>query len=213
MKKIPQAPEGSLRAAFDTITDARRGQGRVHQQGAMLALAVCAMLCGSRSLYAIAQWGQECGEEIRLALGLRKDRGPSVATLHRAFKRVDHAEFEGILTDWFGEYGLHEGEGIALDGKTLRGIHGEEIPGVHLVAAYAHQTRMVLAQTATEGKGNELAGVKQLLREIPEHLLAGHVVTGDALLATRALSEQVHAQKGGISGSSKRIVPQPWKPS
>ncbi len=78
----------------------------------MLALAVCGMLCGSRSLYAIAQWGQECGEEIRLALGLRKDRGPSVATLHRAFKRVEHAEFEGILKQWFGEYGLHEGRGL-----------------------------------------------------------------------------------------------------
>lgn len=25
---------------------------------------------------------------------------------------------------------------LAVDGKTLRGIHGEQVPGVHLVAVY-----------------------------------------------------------------------------
>ena len=27
-------------------------------------------------------------------------------------------------------------EAIAIDGKALRGIHGDEVPGVRLVAAY-----------------------------------------------------------------------------
>jgi len=62
------APEGSLRAALEELPDVRRGQGRVHSLGAMLALSVCALLCGCRSLYAIAQWGQDCGPELRAAL-------------------------------------------------------------------------------------------------------------------------------------------------
>jgi DDE_Tnp_1-associated len=72
-----EAPDGSLRAALETVPDVRRGQGRVHSLGGMLALSVCALLCGSRSRYAISQWGRECAPEIRVALGLRAERGPS----------------------------------------------------------------------------------------------------------------------------------------
>jgi len=60
-----QAPEGSLRAALALLPDVRRGQGRVHPLDGMLALAICALLCGSRSLYAIGQWGQDCGAVAR----------------------------------------------------------------------------------------------------------------------------------------------------
>lgn len=193
------APAGSLRAALEQLPDVRRGQGRVHPLGGMLALSVCALLCGSRSLYAIAQWGQDCGPEIRGALGLRAERGPSVPTLHRAFRALDHAVFERVLTDWFAAQGLEAEEAIALDGKTLRGIHGEEIPGVHVVAAFAHQTRVVLTQAETRGKGHELAGVEAALAQLPTHLLAGRVVTGDALLASRALCQQIVAKGGSIS--------------
>jgi hypothetical protein len=167
-------------------------------------LAVCALLCGSRSLYAISQWGRECEPEIRVALGLRRERGPSGATLHRAFRYLDHAAFERVLGQWFAAQGLQPDEALAIDGKTLRGIHGEEIPGVHLVAAFAHQTRVVLAEAETRGKGHEIAGstaVVAALADLPVRLLSGRIVTGDALLAHRALCRQI-VQKGGIISSS-----------
>src|SRR5258707_15829597 len=96
-----EAPDGSLRAALQTLPDVRRGQGKVHPLDGMLALAVSALLCGCRSLYAISQWGRECAPEIRVALGLRAERGPSVATLHRALRCLDHAAFERVLGRWF----------------------------------------------------------------------------------------------------------------
>lgn len=196
-----RAPEGSLRAALETLPDVRRGQGKVHPLGGMLALAVCALLCGCRSLYAISQWGQECEPEMRVALGLRRERGPSVATLHRAFRRLDHAAFERVLGQWFAAQGLEPDEALALDGKTLRGIHGEEIPGVHLVAAFAHQTRVVLAEAETVGTGHELAGVQAVLEALPARRVSGRVVTGDALLANRALCRQIVRNGGTISSS------------
>jgi DDE_Tnp_1-associated/Transposase DDE domain len=195
------APTGSLRGALQTLPDVRRGQGKVHPRDGMLALAVCALLCGGRSLYAISQWGRECESEIRVALGLRAERGPSVATLHRAFRRLDHVAFERVLGQWFAAQGLEPDEALAIDGKTLRGIHGEEIPGVHLVAAFAHQTRVALAQAETRGKGHELAGVQAVLAALPARLLSGRVVTGDALLATRELCRQI-VRKGGTISSS-----------
>ncbi len=126
-----------------------------------------------------------------MALGLRRERGPSVATRHRAFRHLDHAACERVLGQWFAPQGLRTDEAVAIDGKTLRGIHGEEIPGVQVVAAFAHQTRVVLAEAATLGKGHELAGVKAVLAALPARLLSGRVLTGDALLASRALCRQI----------------------
>ena len=122
----------------------------------MLALAICAVLCGARSHDAVSQWGQDCGPDIRAALGLKRERGPSGSTIHRIFRRLDHAAFEPVLGQWCARQGLHADEALAIDGKTLRGIHGEAVPGVHLVAAFAHRTRAVLAQAATQGTGHEL---------------------------------------------------------
>src|SRR5260370_16956876 len=96
-----EAPDGSLRAALQTLPDVRRGQGKVHPLDGMFALSVCALLCGCRSLYAISQWGRECAPAIRVALGLRAERGPRVATLHRAFRRLDHAPVERARRQWF----------------------------------------------------------------------------------------------------------------
>jgi hypothetical protein len=95
--------------------------------------------------------------------------------------------------------GLAPDEALASDGTTLRGIHGEEIPGVPLVAALAHQTRVALTQAETRGNGYELAGVARALAQVPAHLLAGRVVTGDALLASRALCQQIVANGGARS--------------
>jgi len=86
------------------------------------------------------------------------------------FRHLDQLAFERVLVQWFAEQGLKAEEAIAIDGKTLRGIHGEEVPGVHLVAAFANQLRTVLAQSTTEGKGKELAGVQAVLAALPARL-------------------------------------------
>jgi hypothetical protein len=122
-------------------------------------------------------------------------------------------EFEQVLTQWLARVGLQTADGIALDGKTLRGIHGEELPEVHLVAAVAHQSRIVLAQAPTTGKGHELAGVQPVLAALPGQLLEGRVITGDALLATHALCEPIVAHKGAFSSSSKPLVRPPTRRS
>jgi hypothetical protein len=112
-------------------------------------------------------------------------------------RHLDHAAFERVVGQWFAAQGLEPNDALAIDGKTLRGLHGEQLPGVHLVAAFAHQTRVALAQAETLGKGHELAGVQAVLSALPARLLSGRVVTGDALLATRGLCRQI-VRTGGI---------------
>ena len=71
---------------------------------------------------------------------------PAATTLQYAFKRVDTAGFERALQAWTaGALGPADRQ-VVLDGKALRGIHGEELPGVRLVALYAPEVGLLLAQ-------------------------------------------------------------------
>ena len=140
-------PVPSLLEALAPVPDPRHRRGRRYTTATILTFAVWAMVCGARSLYAIAQWGREQGSaEVRAALGIARTSTPSVATLFRLFRDLNRDAFEQALGRWVEAQGVPAGEAIALDGKHLRGIHGEAVPGVHLVAAYAHRGGQVLAQ-------------------------------------------------------------------
>ena len=139
----PPAPAGSLAEALAVLPEPRRPYGWSPGRSPLplvgiLQVAMAATLCGARSLYAIAQWARERVEdrpEALVVLGLPAGRSPSVATLHRVFKALDIAAFEAVLGRWLAQTGVQPIEAVALDGKTLRGIHGETVPGVQLVAA------------------------------------------------------------------------------
>ena len=201
MKQPPGSEVGlSLIETLGRLPDPRSAHGKRHPLGAILGLAVCAMLCGARSLYAISQWGRDQGQEVSEALGFTRERTRCVSTLHQVFSRLDAEAFETTLGQWLQERarsgGRSEGEAVAIDGKALRGIHGDQLPGVHLVAAYAHQAGIVVGQQAVGEKKNELDAVAGLLEQLD---LNGLVVTGDAQFTQRAVCQRVVAQGGTTS--------------
>lgn len=201
MPSLPPAPPGSLAAALATVPDPRRPYGWRPQYPpiplvALLQVTVAAMLCGSVSQQAIAQWVRERAEDdpaLLTALGLPAGRVPCVATFHRVFKALDVAAFEQALGQWLQQTGIGPGEVLAVDGKALRGVEREGVPGVSLVSAYAHAAGAVIGQVRIAGQGQERAAARALLAQLP---LAGQVVTGDALHTDRALCAQVVAAGG-----------------
>jgi len=198
MKGVSKKKKGpSLMEVLGAVPDPRSAHGRRHPLGAVLALAVCAMLCGARSLYAISQWGRDQGGDTALALGFTRERTPAVSTLHRVFSQLDRASFERALGSWLQGRGLGQTEAVAVDGNTLRGIHGEELPGVYLVAAYAHQSGIVVGHQAVREKENELGALPGLLAQLD---LEGRVLTGDAQFTQRRECRQIVA-KGGTTSS------------
>lgn len=217
-KAVPviEAPAvGSLAEALGGVPDPRRPYGWRPGHGpiplvALLQLTVVALLCGARSQLAVAQWGRERLEddpELLEALGLPPGRSPCVATLHRVYKQVDVAAFEAALGAWLDRAGSAPAvpstgrvpAAVAIDGKVLRGSQprredeADSVPGTYLVAAYAHRSGAVLGQVRAAGKGHELAAAKALLGQVP---VAGRVVTADALLTQRDISEQIVAAGG-----------------
>ena len=194
-----------LREALDGVPDHRKSQGKRHPLGAILSLAVCAMLCGARSLYAMAQWGRDHGVATGQLLGFRPGKTPCVATFHRVFKDLDVDAFEAVLREWLRQR-AELGDVLSLDGKTLvsstrqalRGIHGEGVPGVHLVSAYAAGSGAVLTQVAAPAKGQGLAAAKAVLGQIP---LEGRIVVADALLTQREVCQQI------VDGGGDYLLP------
>jgi hypothetical protein len=81
------------------IPDFRSTRGKRHPLAAILALTCSAMLCGSRSYTAIAEWGRNYGARLMQALGFTR-QPPCAATLHTVLRRVDREEVEAKLGAW-----------------------------------------------------------------------------------------------------------------
>jgi hypothetical protein len=110
------------------------------------------MLCGARSLYAIAQWGCMQPEAVRRVLGFTGPHMPGVTTLRYVFKRLDVERFEQELQAWAAQTLDAHTQQAVLDGKALRRIYGEELPGVRLVALHAPEAGLVLAPAGVRTK-------------------------------------------------------------
>jgi DDE_Tnp_1-associated len=142
-----------LLAAFARVPDVRSGHGRRSPLSALLTLATAALLCGARSLYAIAQWGRLQPEPVRRALGFRGPRMPGSTTLQYVFKRLEVSAFEAELPAWAAQTLDPSTQQLVLDGKALRGLQEEEVPGVRLVALYAPEAGRVLAHAGGQDSG------------------------------------------------------------
>jgi hypothetical protein len=150
----------------------------------------------------MAQWGRTQPEAVLRALGFRGSQMPGVTTLHSVCTRLDVAAFEAELHLWAARTRDPHTQQLVLDGKALRGIHGEEFPGVRLVALYApeaglgdrrkrggrtkeEQTETDEARAQTKQEA-ELSVAPQLLGRV-RPLLRGRLVSGNAHSGQRAL--------------------------
>ena len=88
--------------ALSEIEDPRRPKGVRHPLPAVLALSVCAMLSGARSIYAIAQWGRK-HPQFAQTLGFSPERTQCVVTLQHVFRRMDVDVFKTALGRWTQE--------------------------------------------------------------------------------------------------------------
>lgn len=148
---------------------------------------------------AVAQWVEDVPQELLKALGCIRGRDghyaiPSEPTIRRAISGVDGEEVDRIAGIWMASQGIStKGNAIAIDGKTLRGSHGANGQGpVHLIAALTHREGVVIAQTKTEAKSNEIPAVQELLSSMP---LEDALVTMDAMHTQKETAAIVSKKK------------------
>jgi DDE_Tnp_1-associated/Transposase DDE domain len=184
----------SLLETLAEVPDPRHPQGRRHSLAAVLSLAVLAMLSGANSYRAIAQFGRDKGLALAHALGFRRKKTPAVSTFSELFRVLDIAAFEAALTRWILPR-LPPGQEllVCIDGKTVRGSKDGDLPGQHLVSAYAPAVQAVLAQLRVDCKTNEHKAALELLGLLP---LKGLIVTGDAIFCQRDVVQKIVAGAG-----------------
>ena len=179
---------------FQGLTDPRNGRAQRHNLLDIIALTICAVICGGDNWVEIAEFGQAKADWLRGFLALPNGI-PSHDTLGRVFSRLDPEQFQAGFLDWVRSISeLTQGEVVAIDGKTLRGS-GDRSSGrrpLHLVSAWASANRLTLGQVKTAAKSNEITAIPQLLELLD---LRGCLVTIDAMGCQKSIARQIVASE------------------
>jgi hypothetical protein len=189
--KLSRSKAEKLLRILMNLPDHRHRRGRRHDQASILAVSICAVLCGARSYVAIAEWAARCHQNFLRRLGCRRDarsglyRAPSEPTIRRVLQGIDAEQVDRALAGWLCGLGGGQGEAIALDGKTLRGAQRGNGTQVHLLSAVLHGTGVILGQSEVAEKSNEIPAAAPLLASMD---LSGKTVTADALHTQRELA-------------------------
>jgi len=218
----------SLLEVFEQFRDKRRGHGLRHRQPFVLACATVAMLMGAGGYEAFED---ECGKlsqrQLR-ALGCRKNpktdryEPPSDTTFFRVLNGIDAVELDLRIGQWMMAQEISILQGLAIDGKCLRGSARTDGKPLQLLSAVSHRLRLTVAQQPVEEKSNEIPALEPLLRKLPRGALEGSLITADAMQcqqeSSRLVTQDLGADylwglKGNQSGILKRAeqrLPQPF---
>lgn len=207
----------ALLSVLAEVPDPRAARGCRHPWSALLLFLVVGLLSGLNSQRAIARWGQDTPRRHLQRLGFTRRRGPSQSTLHRVLIHLDVRLLETVLGAWLFQVRAawrHSAarwlDGIALDGKTLRGARRLAATESHLLSACCQRLGVVLGEVAVPATTNELGAVGALLDAL---LLSGETVTFDAEFTQWLVAEQVVQQGGAYLLVVKGNQPTLWADS
>ncbi len=175
---------------FKTLADPRIEKKCDHLLIDILVIALCGTICGADGWVSIEKFGKSKHEWLKTFLELPNGI-PSHDTFGNVFAMISPTEFQQCFLSWVNSIAkLIEGEVIAIDGKTARGSrdHANKKKPMHMVSAWATQNRIVLGQTETSEKSNEITAIPELLRVLD---LKGCIVTIDAMGCQKEIAEQI----------------------
>ena len=172
-------PLSALTASFRSLPDPRVDRTKQHLLVDIMAIAICAVVCGADSWTDVAAFGKIKKKWLKSFLALPNGI-PSHDTFGRVFAALDPEAFQACFLRWVQRVAhLTAGQVIAIDGKTLRRSHDalKQKDAIHLVSAWATANRLVLGQVKVADKSNEITAIPELLQLLD---LRGCLVTIDA---------------------------------
>ena len=195
-------PEGSpvadefalLVASLARIPDVRKRKGKRHPLPGVLALVVLGLMAESRSLSAIRRFGR-CHPEVLPALELRSV--PSVPTIGRVLAGLRPDALRDALRDFAQALAVARDVSlavVAVDGKTLRGVHEGSGP-THLLHLFAYESALVLDQVLVDAVRDEVSAARRWMDTLAQTFPGLIVLTADARYADRDLCAAILAQE------------------
>jgi len=199
-------PALTIQAHFDGLEDPRIDRIRRHDLMDIIAIAICAVICGAEGWEDIAKYGRAKHDWLKTFLGLPNGI-PSHDTFRRVFCLLDPAAFQECFQRWIDA--LSEGLGIkriAIDGKALRRSFDRAAgkAALHLVSAWATEQHLVLGQVAVEEKSNEITAIPKLLELLD---VAGALVSIDAMGCQKEIAAKIREGGGDYVLSVKDNQP------
>ena len=175
---------------FSALTDPRIERRKLHKLIDILAIAICATICGAETWEDLELFGNAKQQWFKSFLELEHGI-PSHDTFRRVFARLDAEEFQHSFLNWVrSTFELTSGQVVAIDGKQARGSsdRGAGKAAINTVSAWASDNQLILGQVQTEEKSNEITAVPELLQMLE---LRGCIVTLDAMGCQREIAEQI----------------------
>lgn len=169
----------SIWSSFADLPDPRTGNAQRHNLLDVLTIALTATICGAESCVDFADFARDREGLFRDFLDLPGGL-PSHDTFSRLFRLLDPVAFAACLGQFLDGLGETGPGVIAIDGKTMRRSfdRAAKRSALHVVTAFATDTRMVIGQVAAGTKESEIIAARTLLGLLD---LKGALVTGDAL--------------------------------
>ena len=205
---------GSLLEVFEQCKDRRRGHGLRHPQAFVLACAAVAMLMGAGGYEAFEEECKKLTQRQLRALGCRQGpkthryRPPSDSTFFRVMNGLDAAHFDLCIGQWMMAQEISILQGLAVDGKCLRGSARTDGKPLQLLSAVSHRLRLTVAEEPIQEKSNEIPALQPLLLKLPKGSLEGSLITADAIQcqqeASRFITQDLGADHPGSQRQPKR---------
>lgn len=187
---------------FGQITDPRVDRTKAHQLVDIIAIALCAVICGAENWVDVELYGNS--KLAWLTTFLELPHGiPSHDTFGRVFRRIDAQEFQKVFFEWvIAVNDLIQGQIVNIDGKCLRGSDEKGIGkrAIYMVSAWASENELVLGQRKVDEKSNEITAIPELLKMLS---LAGCLVTMDAMGTQTEIAQTIVDAQAGYALSVK----------
>jgi predicted transposase YbfD/YdcC len=180
----------SIAVHFATLEDPRVLRTQRHPLINVVAIGLCAVICGARHFTQMEEFGKNKREWLAKFLDL-KNGIPSHDVFNAVFACLKPQQFEACLLSWITS--LHEvtgGQVLAIDGKTLRGSYdrGDGKAAVHMVSVWATANQLSLGSVTVDEKSNEITAIPRLLELID---VSGALVTIDAMGCQKEIAQQI----------------------
>jgi predicted transposase YbfD/YdcC len=187
-------PVGSISKHFSNLKDPRIDRTKRHQLLDILVIAICAVICGADNWEEVELFGQAKEGWFKTFLDLPNGI-PSHDTFWRVFAKLDPEQFQASFVGWISAVSeVTQGQVIAIDGKTLRRSHDQQLgrAAIEMVNAWAAENHLVLGQIKVDDKSNEITAIPELLRVLE---VSGCIVTIDALGCQKEIAQAILDQE------------------
>ena len=174
-----QKPLEAIEEHFSKVSGPRMDRTKEHKWLDMIAIAICAVICGAEGWTDIENFGNSKLSWLKTFLELPNGI-PSHDTFGRVFARINAQEFQLAFHEWvWAVNDIIQGQIINIDGKQLRGSKDNVLGkrAIYMVSAWAEENELVPGQCKVDEKSNEITAIPELLKILS---LAGCIVTIDA---------------------------------